>query len=421
MQGISEASVPTCESIAESPRPRKGSVQTAQNHRLDGDLWIEVAISASDFAGRENLWDDLVENAAEPNTFFERWFLDPAIRAFGEGRDLAILFVYRKSRREDFPPALVGLFPFERVRGHVTSRLTLFSHPYAFLLDPLIRKGHEVEAWRTVLDWAYRDGSIDVLDLPLMRGEGRTAQAIAETLHQRSAVSTTSSHVRALLRVTTSADEYTAESLTSKQRHEFARQFRRLSETGQIEIRQLQARKDVTEWALAFLRLESGGWKGKEQTALDATNASRRFFGELMQGAAARNRLHALGMFRDGFPVAMKINFLCPPGSFSFKIAYNESLSKFSPGVQLELENIRAMHDAPGVQWMDSCASADHPMINRLWRERTIIQHHLISTGTVRGNLSVGLRPAFRAARRLLSRPSAHSKSISPPNTGPTP
>lgn len=420
MQGISDVLSPTCESLAASPRPRKESVQTAQNHRLDGDLWVEVATSASDLVGRENLWDDLVENAAEPNTFFERWFLDPAIRAFGEGRDLAIVFVYRKSRREDFPPALVGLFPFERVRGHVTNRLTLFSHPYAFLLDPLIRKGHEVDTWRTVLEWAHCEGSADVLDLPLARGEGRTAQALADALHQRNAISTTSSHVRALLRVTSSADEYTAESLTSKQRHEFARQLRRLSETGRIEIRQLQARRDVSEWAAAFLRLESGGWKGKEKTALDATNSSRRFFDEIMQGAAARNQLQALGMFRDGFPVAMKINFLCRPGSFAFKIAYNESLSKFSPGVQLELENVRAVHDA-GVEWMDSCASADHPMINRLWRERSIIQHHLISTGTVRGNMSVGLRPAARAARRLFSRPSTKSRSTNPQHPGPTP
>jgi CelD/BcsL family acetyltransferase involved in cellulose biosynthesis len=419
MQGLSDISPSICESIAEPQRPRKGKVQTAQNHRLDGDLWIEVATSASDFARRQNLWDDLVESAAEPNTFFERWFLDPAIRAFADGRDLAIVFVYRKSRREDLQPALVGLFPFERLRGQVAKRLTLFSHPYAFLLDPLIRKGHEVDAWRTVLDWAHRDGSVDVLDLPLVRGEGRTAQALAEALHERGAISTTSSHVRAMLRVASSAEEYTGESLTSKQRHEFARQFRRLSETGRIEIRQLQARRDVAEWASAFLRLESGGWKGKEQTALDATNASRRFFDEIMQGAASRKRLHALGMFRDGFPVAMKINFLCSPGSFSFKIAYNESLSKFSPGVQLELENIRAMHDDPGVRWMDSCASADHPMINRLWRERTIIQHHLISTGTARGNLSVGLRPALRAARRLISRPS--TKSTNPPTTGLTP
>jgi CelD/BcsL family acetyltransferase involved in cellulose biosynthesis len=262
---------------------------------------------------------------------------------------------------------------------------------------------------------------VDVLDLPLVRGEGRNAQALAEALHERSGILTTSTHVRALFRPATSADEYTGESLTSKQRHEFARQHRRLAETGKLELRRLTARNDVPEWVAAFLRLESGGWKGDEKTALNATSASRQFFEAIMQGAASRDRLQALGLFRDGFPIAMKINFVCSPGSFAFKIAYDESLAKFSPGVQLELENIRVLHDEAGVQWMDSCASADHPMINRLWRERSIIQHHLISTGTVRGNLSVGARPAIRAARRLFSRSAIDSKPTKPTNTGTTP
>jgi hypothetical protein len=37
--------------------------------------------------------------------------------------------------------------------------------------------------------------------------------------------------------------------------------------------------------------------------------------------------------------------------------------------------------DRPEIAWSDSCASADHPMIDRLWRERRSIGHISIAIG----------------------------------------
>jgi CelD/BcsL family acetyltransferase involved in cellulose biosynthesis len=397
-----------------SERPRSATVQTMQNHRLDGDLWIEVATSTADFAGRESLWDDLSENASEPNAFHERWFLEAALNSFGKNRDLVIAFVYRRSRRQDFPPALVGLFPFERTRpaGTIARRLTLFDHSYSFLLSPLIRQGHEVDVWRTVLDWSVADRRCDMLDLPLIRGEGPAAQSLVEVLHERGTLAMVSdSHARAFLRRADSAQDYLEDALTSKQRHEYARQSRRLAEGGLLEFRLLNDPSQRQQWMSQFLQLESQGWKGDSRTALVQTELSRQFFETITLSAASRGRLQALGLFLNDRPIAMKINFLCAPGSFAFKIAYDESLSKYSPGVQLELESLRRLHDAPAIQWMDSCAAPGHPMINRLWRQRSIIQQVLISTGTVRGNLGVGLRPLVRAGRRLFGGKSAASKA----------
>jgi hypothetical protein len=71
----------------------------------------------------------------------------------------------------------------------------------------------------------------------------------------------------------------------------------------------------------------------------------------------------------------MLINFRTPPGSWSFKIAYDEDLARFSPGVLIELENLAKVLNDPEIDWMDSCAVQDHSMINSLWAERrSIIQ-----------------------------------------------
>ena len=68
----------------------------------------------------------------------------------------------------------------------------------------------------------------------------------------------------------------------------------------------------------------------------------------------------------------MLVNFLTPPGSFSFKTVFDESYARFSPGVLIQLENFNILHD-PRIDWMDSCAVEDHPMIDSLWTERRTV------------------------------------------------
>jgi CelD/BcsL family acetyltransferase involved in cellulose biosynthesis len=390
-----------------APLPRLVAAGTSPLHRLDGDLWVEVVGQGCELTSHGEAWDDLARNAAEPNPFLERWFLEPAVHAFGAGRDLRIAFVYRGSRRQDVAPGLVGLFPFERVRlsGFRARTLRLLEHDYCYLLTPLMREGHALETWQTVLDWAAREPSIDLVDLPLQRGEGCIAQSLVETLHSRNALSfTVAAHTRAMLHPAASADDYIAEALSGKQRHEYQRQHRRLAEQGKLDYRHLENAAEVGGWVSQFLTLESQGWKGEARTALDQTSSSRDFFGSVVTAAATAGRLQALGLWCGDRPIALKINFRSGSGSFAFKIAYDENYARQSPGVQLELENIRQLHADPTLAWMDSCAAPGHPMINRLWRERSIIQRTLISTGTLRGNLAAGLWPLARAGRRILTR-----------------
>ncbi len=65
---------------------------------------------------------------------------------------------------------------------------------------------------------------------------------------------------------------------------------------------------------------------------------------------------------------------------------------------------MRLCHEAPAVRWMDSCTLPDHPMWDRLWMERRAVQTVLISTGRLRGDLVVSLRPLMRWLGRLLKR-----------------
>jgi hypothetical protein len=76
----------------------------------------------------------------------------------------------------------------------------------------------------------------------------------------------------------------------------------------------------------------------------------------------------------------MLANFVTPPGACAFKTAFDERYARFSPGVLLQLENL-ALLDREDIEWCDSCAAPDHPMIDGLWTERRAIGRFSVAIG----------------------------------------
>ena len=104
----------------------------------------------------------------------------------------------------------------------------------------------------------------------------------------------------------------------------------------------------------------------------------------------------ALALRLDGRAIAMKCNLLAGDGAVAFKIAYDESYARFSPGVLLELEHLRRLHEPGAPAWVDSGAAADHPMIGHLWRDRIAVETLVIPIGQRLGELH-GRRASPRA------------------------
>ena len=111
-----------------------------------------------------------------------------------------------------------------------------------------------------------------------------------------------------------------------------------------------------------------------------------------------------LALHVDGRPIAHKLNFLSGPGSFAFKIAFDEEYARYSPGVLLEWENIRRLHAQSKVKWMDSCADPSHPMFDRLLADRRTIQDVVIGAGRPLGDWVVAATPLLRLLNRKLRR-----------------
>jgi CelD/BcsL family acetyltransferase involved in cellulose biosynthesis len=350
-------------------------------------------------------WEDLAASAVEPNVFYEPWMLLPAIEAFGRGVALRFILVY--AERPGEPPLLCALLPFERLtryKGLPLARLKLWRHKHCYLGTPLLRRGHARECLAAFLEWmAAGPCGASLVEWGLVAGDGAFHEALTAALKQTGRRSFVSHKItRAVLRPMGDAETFFAATLPGKSRKEFRRLARRLAEGGEIRYTGPQDEADLERWIGDFLALEAGGWKGRRGSALHCDEASRRFFSSIARDAARRGRLMMLGLKVADRCIALKCNFLADAGSFAFKIAYDESYARFSPGVLLELENIRRFHSRPDLQWMDSCADSEHFMANRLWPDRRTLITLITATRWTAGHLLVALLPMLRRLVRSL-------------------
>lgn len=352
-------------------------------------------------------WCALASQVGEPNAFAEAWFVLPAVSALGGGCEIRLVEV------RDAANGLVGVLPatIESLYGRIPARhVSNWTHFQCFMGTPLVRRGDEGGFWLAVLrlldasPWPPGFLSISGLleDGPVHQGLKAAASALGRpcpTVHR---------HERAALMSTLEPEAYLSATLRPKKRKELRRLANRLSELGTVSFSVLDHAEQLPAWCDAFLALEAAGWKGLRGSAFANDSATATFFRDAIHGAFAAGKLDFQRLDLDGRAIAMLVNFRTPPGSWSFKIAYDEEMARFSPGVLIELENLRRVLDDRSIEWMDSCAVEDHPMINSLWGERrAIVQVSVPLSGARRQAIFRACRmleTGSAAARRLLGK-----------------
>jgi hypothetical protein len=106
-------------------------------------------------------------------------------------------------------------------------------------------------------------------------------------------------------------------------------------------------------------------------------------------------------LMQHGRPLAATITLRSGATAWLWKIAYEEEVARASPGVQLALDVTEQLLAQPDILRADSCATADHPMIDHLWRERLALADLMIApSAAALGQLAIMRR--LEALRRAL-------------------
>jgi CelD/BcsL family acetyltransferase involved in cellulose biosynthesis len=314
-------------------------------------------------------WDELAGQASEPNPFAERWCLQSALHLLDPERAARLVIV-----QGDRGGPVIGVMPLAPAThyGRVPMRhVTGWAHPNHFHGSPLVRAGFESLFWSILLGWCdAAPWARNFVHLPRLTEGGPLHSALMDVAHARGGgAAVVHREERALLDSDLSPVAYWDAAVRAKKRKELRRQANRLAEQGQVDIRRWQAGEPIEPWIDAFLALELSGWKGQAGSALASHADTLAWFRAILTGAVAARKLDMRALDLNGRPLAMLINFLCPPGGFSFKTAFDEDYARFSPGVLLQQANLDLLDD-PRIAWVDSCAAPGHPMIDSVWRER---------------------------------------------------
>jgi len=337
-------------------------------------------------------WSELAARALQPNVFYEPAFALAAAPVFGADAGAVLIWSGAKPRR------LLGFFParIERRRYGVNLPvLTGWTHPYAPLGLPLVEREAAEPIIAKFLSHLAGDPTLPGLVLlPYLPEDGPFAGALDAILRRAQMPATPfGRHQRAQLVPAGERSQYLEGAMNRHQRKELRRRWRRLAETGAIAITIATDPSAIDRALEDFFRLEANGWKGKAGTAAFADEKVQRFMRNALFKLAAQQKVSINRLLVDGRSIAATVTLRSGRSAWFWKIAYDEDFARFSPGVMLSVELTADLLDDRNVLRADSCATADHPMIDHLWRERLSLCNRLIA---VRGG-----RTAFAVARRL--------------------
>lgn len=364
----------------------------------------ETTQSIADIA---TLLPDLVNRTGSDNPFFEAAFLAPAAAVLGATLELTTV--------SDAAGRLLAMLPTERIRlGRFAPSLRAFSHDYAPLGVPLIDASTIRDSAAALIDGALeRAGPVAGLVLPELVETDAVTDALRNAARSSGrSVTIIDRYQRASLdreRDGTNPREV----LSKRRRKEYARQLRRLGSEGSVVFEHAVTPADIAKRFEDFVALEASGWKGRRGTAMAANPPIADFAREAVRSLARQSAVSIVTLRLGDHAAAMLICLHHGHTAFTWKIAYDEALSAFSPGAQLTLEAPRFLFANEAITRIDSCATANHPMVDHLWAGRLQMATLVIGPKHQRWRSRLGIgthraeiiirRAATRARNALLS------------------
>jgi CelD/BcsL family acetyltransferase involved in cellulose biosynthesis len=361
------------------------------------EVRTEVADTVERLEAHSTAWQRLAANALEPNLFYEPIPLLQALKHLSRPRpDWKVLLLYRGQD-------LIGLVPMQR-QARLTAgfALELLRYRHSYLHTPLFDRTAAPLAIAAWLRWCRHQSGAALLFCSGMTADGPVRRLLddAQASLQARQVEL-DRYQRPLLVPEQDAEAYLAQVVRGDRRREIRRQRRLLEAQGRVTFHSVAAGEDTAPWIEGFLALEASGWKGQNGSALACTKGGELFFRGLVEGLHARGQAMLYGLKLDDAWIAMTSHFRSASsqgGAFAFKTAYAEGLRALAPGIQLETEIVRVVHQRfADVGWIDSCTMPDNALIGMLWRERRGVARHVLAVPGLKGSLALA---ALRMGRK---------------------
>jgi hypothetical protein len=338
---------------------------------LVNQIFVEI-VRGRPLSELDAAWDDLIARADAPNVFMQ----PRVIRAAAPERQIVTLLAWQ---RDGSHRQLAGFWAFSIGKPHlsilpVVALCAPAATEHVYLSAPVIDRNCLDATLHAMLEAIAKAPDLPkIVALESMSGSGTTYQALLRVLGERQSRSCRlEAKNRPLLMPGHDPSDYMEKALSSASRKKLRQHRRRLREMGRLETVVAHTVADVQRGFEAFLTLEQSGWKGRNGTALlskpDQANFGRTMVASLAQTGAAS--IYALEL--DGRPISVQVVLRAGHAAYTWKTAYDERLSDFSPGMLLFEDYSKAFLADSTIAFADSCAFDDTGYM-AAWRERKLV------------------------------------------------
>lgn len=345
-------------------------------------------------------WRALADSALEPNPFFEPSTVLPAATLLEGGPEVGLLIA------EEGEQLLLAM-PIVRARRYRKTpvpALVAWQHLYCFLGTPLLAAQDPTTTLDAALHFLRRRSDAAWLVLDLVPDAGPVASALNEVLaSQRAEATPFLAYERPIVRRRTEPS-YLEGRISGRHLKRLYSQRRQLAKQlgGQVDTVDKVLTGEVDAVVQTFIDIEAAGWKGRDGGAFACRLPHAEFFRRQCREFAAVNRLQLFAFGTEVQPVALQCNLIAGETVFHYKVAYDESYARYSPGLQAELDMLREFHSDERLRRIDSCTGPLSSPSHQLYPDRCTLQSMLIPLTAIRGRLAArGTPTAGRAYHQL--------------------
>lgn len=387
-----------------SARPLSNSVATERRREKRASAFVNAhgyrveLLDHRQASAHRDEWRVLASRAIEPNIFF-----GPDVALAAANCSIGELPVFLVIRRVIGGRAqLVGVLPIaarDLRSGRRTVRIA--THKYMANGAPLLDKRYFKGAFDAALDWL---GSLrprrSALVLPSVRADGEIARmAVARGRRLGGAAKLMGLHERSEFQ----PGDASGIGFSRKTLKAFARNAAQLSGQGELTFRLHRERGELSAALDQFLALEALGWKGEQGTALAKNEPAERFARAVVLGLSDHSGCLVASLELAGRPIAMSVLLIESRSAAFWKMAYDESFARYSPGLMMLARLSEAVQENAEFDSIDSCAAADDTTMLRVWRARIRIADLLLSVSP-RASILFGMIDARERAKRSMRR-----------------
>ncbi len=320
-------------------------------------------------------WDSLSGNALMPSFGHTRCWLAPMFEHFDQ-KDTRLI-----STGQNRPSAIAALKKMTLPAQIPVPIAKTWNNGFLFSGTPLISGNNPQAAIKDLLTGARNELGAKAVLFQKVQIDRKFDNALAGLTESTIAgYHLFNPHERAALVCDTTYEHWFNSNFSRKRRKEYRRLRNRLSDIGNLQSVVWQSGQPVEPWVEEFLHLEAAGWKGRCGTAIACSNEQTAHLKHSLPQLAQNGSLLFWKITLDNKPIASMFGFLENNQVWLGKMAFDEALSQYSPGVLVILDATRDLLARTGIQLADSSADPDHPMINNIWRDRVEVADYLIAT-----------------------------------------